>query len=432
MNSTAIAAIILFVTFFGLIALRLPITFSLIASTLAAGFYLHIPVVTIFQRMGQGVYSFSFLAIPFFILAGEIMGCGSITNKLVKVADLLVGRFIGGFAQVNILASTFFGAISGSATADVASIGSMLIPMMEKQGYDRDFSVNVTVTSACQSMIIPPSHNMIIFALAAGGISTGKMFLAGIVPGLMLALSLMLVTYFIAKKRNYPRGKTYTFHEGVIILKDGILGMLTIVIILVGVTTGFYTATESAAIACIYSFIVTFFIFKDIPLSAMWGILKRTVRTLAMVLAVISAANGFCWIMSYLQIPALITNTLLSISDNKIVLLIMINIFLLILGCLMDVAPLIVITTPVLLPVVTQLGMNPIQFGMMMLCNLAIGMCTPPVGATLFAGCAVGKIPMEKCMKGIVPFYLAMLIVVLLVTYVPAVSLTLPTLIMGS
>lgn len=347
------------------------------------------------------------------------------------MADLFVGRFIGGFAQVNILASTFFGAISGSATADVVSIGSMLIPMMEKQGYDRDFSVNVTVTSACQSMIIPPSHNMIIFALAAGGVSTGKMFLAGIVPGLLIAGGLMLVTYMIAKKRNYPRGRAYTFQEGVTILKDGILGMMTIVIILVGVTTGFYTATESAAIACVYSFIVTFFIFRDIPLRAMWGILKRSVRTLAMVLAVISAANGFCWIMSYLQIPALITNMLLGISDNKYVLLILINIFLLILGCIMDVAPLIVITTPVLLPVINQIGMNPIQFGMMMLCNLAIGMCTPPVGATLFAGCAVGKIPMEKCMRGILPFYVVMLAVVLLVTYVPAISLTIPNLLMG-
>lgn len=432
MESTAIATLILFVTFFGLIALRLPITFSLIASTLAAGFYLQVPVVAIFQRMGQGVYSFSFLAIPFFILAGEIMGAGSITNKLVKVADLFVGRFIGGFAQVNILASTFFGAVSGSATADVASVGSMLIPMMEKQGYDRDFSVNVTVTSACQSMIIPPSHNMIIFALAAGSVSTGKMFLAGIVPGLLLAGSLMLVTYLIAKKRNYPRGKRYSFKEGVAILKDGILGMMTIIIILVGVTTGVYTATESAAIACVYSFVVTFFVFRDIPLRAFWGILKRSVRTLAMVLAVISAANGFCWIMSYLQIPALITSTLLGISSNKYVLLVLINIFLLVLGCIMDVAPLIVITTPVLLPVIAQIGMDPIQFGMMMLCNLAIGMCTPPVGATLFAGCAVGKIPMEKCMRGIVPFYLAMIAVVLLVTYVPAVSMTLPNLIMGA
>ncbi len=431
MSSTAIGTILLFTVFFGLIFLRLPITFSLIASTLAAGFYLQVPIAAIFQRMGQGVYSFSFLAIPFFILAGEIMGAGSITNKLVKVADLFVGRFIGGFAQVNILASTFFGAISGSATADVASIGSMLIPMMEKQGYDRDFSVNVTVTSACQSMIIPPSHNMIIFALAAGGVSTGKMFLAGIVPGLLIAGGLMLVTYMIAKKRNYPRGRAYTFQEGVTILKDGILGMMTIVIILVGVTTGFYTATESAAIACVYSFIVTFFIFRDIPLRAMWGILKRSVRTLAMVLAVISAANGFCWIMSYLQILALITNMLLGISDNKYVLLILINIFLLILGCIMDVAPLIVITTPVLLPVINQIGMNPIQFGMMMLCNLAIGMCTPPVGATLFAGCAVGKIPMEKCMRGILPFYVVMLAVVLLVTYVPAISLTIPNLLMG-
>ncbi len=425
MESTAIATLILFVTFFGLIAMRLPITFSLIASTLAAGFYLQVPVVAIFQRMGQGVYSFSFLAIPFFILAGEIMGAGSITNKLVKVADLFVGRFIGGFAQVNILASTFFGAVSGSATADVASVGSMLIPMMEKQGYDRDFSVNVTVTSACQSMIIPPSHNMIIFALAAGSVSTGKMFLAGIVPGLLLAGSLMLVTYRIAKKRDYPRGKRYSFKEGVEILKDGILGMMTIIIILVGVTTGVYTATESAAIACVYSFVVTFFIFRDIPLRAFWGILKRSVRTLAMVLAVISAANGFCWIMSYLQIPALITSALLGISSNKYVLLILINIFLLVLGCIMDVAPLIVITTPVLLPVITQIGM-------MMLCNLAIGMCTPPVGATLFAGCAVGKIPMEKCMRGIIPFYLAMVAVVLLVTYVPAVSMTLPNLIMGA
>lgn len=432
MSSTAIAAIILFVTFFGLIILRVPVTFSLVASTLAAGFYLQVPVVAIFQRMGQGVYSFSFLAIPFFILAGEIMAAGSISKRLVKVADLIVGRFVGGFAQVNILASTFFGAISGSATADVASVGGILIPMMEEQGYDRDFSVNVTVTSACQSMIIPPSHNMIIFALAAGGLSTGKMFLAGVVPGLLLAGSLMMVTYLIARKRNYPRGDRYTLGESWVILRDGILGMMTIAIIMIGVTTGFFTATESAAIACVYSFIITFFVYRDIPFAAMWGILKRTVRTLAMVLAVIAAANGFCWIMSYLRIPEMATQALLSVSDNKYVLLVMINIFLLILGCIMDVAPLIVITTPVLLPVVQQIGMNPVQFGIVMLCNLAIGMCTPPVGATLFAGCAVGKIPMEKCMKGIIPFYLAMVAVLLLVTYVPAISLALPTLLMGA
>ncbi len=391
MSSTAIAAVILFVTFFGLIILRLPVTFSLVASTLAAAFYLQVLVVAIFQRMGQGVYSFSFLAIPFFILAGEIMATGSISTRLVKVADLIVGRFVGGFAQVNILASTFFGAISGSATADVASVGGILIPMMEEQGYDRDFSVNVTVTSACQSMIIPPSHNMIIFALAAGGLSTGKMFLAGVIPGLLLAVSLMTVTYFIAKKRNYPRGDRYSMKEALVIIKDGILGMMTIAIIMIGVTTGFFTATESAAIACIYSFVVTFFVYRDIPLKTMWVILKRTVRTLAMVLAVIAAANGFCWIMSYLRIPEMATQALLSISDNKYVLLILINVFLLVLGCIMDVAPLIVITTPVLIPVIQQIGMNPIQFGIVLLCNLAIGMCTPPVGATLFAGCAVGK-----------------------------------------
>lgn len=432
MSSTAIAAIILFVTFFGLIILRVPVTYSLVASTLAAGFYLQVPVVAIFQRMGQGVYSFSFLAIPFFILAGEIMATGSISKRLVKVADLIVGRFVGGFAQVNILASTFFGAISGSATADVASVGGILIPMMEEQGYNRDFSVNVTVTSACQSMIIPPSHNMIIFALAAGGLSTGKMFLAGVVPGLLLAGSLMTVTYLIARKRNYPRGDRYTLDESWVILRDGVLGMMTIAIIMIGVTTGFFTATESAAIACVYSFVITFFVYRDIPFGAMWGILKRTVRTLAMVLAVIAAANGFCWIMSYLRIPEMATQALLSVSDNKYVLLVMINIFLLVLGCIMDVAPLIVITTPVLLPVMQQIGMNPVQFGIVMLCNLAIGMCTPPVGATLFAGCAVGRIPMEKCMKRIIPFYLAMVAVLLLVTYVPAISLALPTLLMGA
>ncbi len=314
----------------------------------------------------------------------------------------------------------------------MASVGGILIPMMEEQGYDRDFSVNVTVTSACQSMIIPPSHNMIIFALAAGGLSTGKMFLAGVVPGLLLALSLMMVTYFIAKKRNYPKGDRYSMKEALIIIKDGILGMMTIAIIMIGVTTGFFTATESAAIACIYSFIITFFVYRDIPLKTMWVILKRTTRTLAMVLAVIAAANGFCWIMSYLRIPEMATQALLSISDNKYVLLILINIFLLVLGCIMDVAPLIVITTPVLIPVIQQIGMNPIQFGIVLLCNLAIGMCTPPVGATLFAGCAVGKIPMEKCMKGIIPFYAAMVIVLLLVTYVPAVSLFLPNLLMGA
>ena len=216
------------------------------------------------------------------------------------------------------------------------------------------------------------------------------------------------------------------------IIKDGILGMMTIAIIMIGVTTGFFTATESAAIACIYSFVVTFFVYRDIPLKTMWVILKRTVRTLAMVLAVIAAANGFCWIMSYLRIPEMATQALLSISDNKYVLLILINVFLLVLGCIMDVAPLIVITTPVLIPVIQQIGMNPIQFGIVLLCNLAIGMCTPPVGATLFAGCAVGKIPMEKCMRGIVPFYAAMVVVLLLVTYVPAVSLFLPNLLMGA
>ena len=417
---------ILVIMFVAFVALGVPISFALgVVSFTGIASLAQIPNTVVFSKMFNGLNSFTLLAVPLFILAANLMNEGEITEKLIDCCNALVGHFRGGLAYSNVLVSMIFAGISGSSQADTAGVGKIFIPSMEKQGYDRDFSVNVTVTSACQSMIIPPSHNMIIFALAAGSVSTGKMFLAGIVPGLLLAGSLMLVTYRIAKKRDYPRGKRYSFKEGVEILKDGILGMMTIIIILVGVTTGVYTATESAAIACVYSFVVTFFIFRDIPLRAFWGILKRSVRTLAMVLAVISAANGFCWIMSYLQIPALITSALLGISSNKYVLLILINIFLLVLGCIMDVAPLIVITTPVLLPVITQIGM-------MMLCNLAIGMCTPPVGATLFAGCAVGKIPMEKCMRGIIPFYLAMVAVVLLVTYVPAVSMTLPNLIMGA
>ncbi|WP_066455692.1 TRAP transporter large permease [Anaerotruncus rubiinfantis] len=430
--NTTIAIIILFGIFLGLILLRVPITYCLIASSICTTLYIGAPVLTIFQRMAQGVQSFSFLAIPFFILAGEIMGAGGIANRLVAVADIMVGRFRGGLAQVNVVSSTFLGGISGSPSADVSSIGALMIPMMEKQGYDRDFAVNVTVTSATQSMIIPPSHNMVIYALAAGGVSTGKMFLAGVVPGLLLMVALMIITYIITIKRGYPKGRKYGLRESVKIIRDGILGIFTIIIIMLGVSTGLFTATESAAIACLYAFIVTFFVYREIPLSEMWRILGRTIRTLAMILAIIAAANGFCWLMSYLRIPAMVTEALLTVSSNPIVLLILINLLLLFLGCIMDVAPLIVITTPILLPVVLELRMDPIQFGIIMLVNLAIGACTPPVGSVLFAGCAVGKIKIEQAIRGILPFYAAMILVLLLVTYIPAISMTLPNLVMGT
>ncbi len=408
------------------VIIRLPVTFALIASALISALSMGVPPMAVWQRMVQGVQSFSLLAVPFFILAGEIMLSGGIAQRLVDFADVLVGRIRGGLAQVNILSSTFFGAVSGSATADVSSVGATLIPLMVKQGYDRDFSVSVTVTSACQSMIIPPSHNMIIYALAAGGVSAGRLFLAGIVPGCILAGCLMLMTYLITIKRNYPKGRKYTLREAAIVTKDSALGLLTIFIILVGVTTGYFTATESAAIACVYAFFITFFVYRKIQLSEMYHILIRAGNTLAMVLSIIAAANGFGYMLSYLRVPMLVTSWILSVTDNPVLLLLLINALLLVLGCIMDVAPLIMITTPILMPVVKSIGMDPVQFGMVMLLNLAVGACTPPVGLTLFTGCAVGKIPIEKVMKSILPFYAAMVGALLLVTFIKPISMFLP------
>ncbi len=429
MSNMEIATIILLGSFVVMVLMRIPIAFSLIGSSVLTCLYLKLPVMVIWQRVTTGVQSFSLLAVPFFILAGEIMMSGGISTKLLDFADIFVGRFRGGMAYVNILASTFFGAVSGSATADISSIGATMIPLMEKQGYDRDYAINVTVTSATQSIIIPPSHNMVVYAMAAGGVSCGRLFLGGIIPGCLLALCLLIMAGLIAHKRNYPRGKSYSLKEAGKITLKSIPGMMTIVIILLGVCTGVFTATESAAIACVYAFILTFFIYKA-PLREMKNILLRCLKTLGMVLGIIAAASAFGYCLSYLRVPQLITNLLLSITDNKYILLFLINIMLLILGCIMDVAPLIIITTPILVPIAVSLGMDPVQFGIMMLLNLAVGACTPPVGLALFTGCAVGKMPMEKVMKGIVPFYVAMFVALMLVTYIPGLSLFLPNLLM--
>ena len=429
MTSMEIATIILLGSFVLFVLARIPIGFSLMGSSLLTCLYLKVPLQVIWLKIATGVQSFSLLAVPFFIVAGEIMMSGGISNKLMDFADIFVGRFRGGMAYVNILASTFFGAVSGSATADISSIGATMIPLMEKQGYDRDYAINVTVTSATQSIIIPPSHNMVVFAMAAGGVSCGRLFLGGIVPGVLLALCLLVVAGIIAHKRNYPRGKTYSIRDSLKIGFTSLPGMLTIVIILLGVTTGIFTATESAAIACIYAFFLTFVVYKA-PMKEMKNILFRSMKTLGMVLSIIAAASAFGYCLSYLRVPQQITRLLLGVTNNKYILIFLINVMLLILGCIMDVAPLIIITTPILMPVATQIGMNPVQFGIMMLLNLAVGACTPPVGLALFTGCAVGKMPMEKVMKTILPFYAAMFIALMLVAYVPALSLTLPSLLM--
>ncbi len=430
MHDPAIATVLLIGTFVVLLILRTPITFTLLCSSIVTALYLNVPLMTIMQRMVFGVNSFTLLAIPFFILAGEIMGRGGISRRLIAFSNALIGQVRGGLAQVNVLASMFFGGISGSAVADVSSIGTMLIPMMKEKGYDEDYSVAVTVTSACQGVIIPPSHNMIIFALSAGGgVSIASLFVGGIVPGVILGIALMVISYIIAVKRKYPKEAKYTLKEKFIASKDAFLGLMTMVIIIGGVVSGVFTATESAAIAVVYAFIITFFVYREISMKELPTILLNSLRTLAMVMSLIAAANAFAWLLAYLRIPTMVTDALLAISDNKIILLLLINVMLLILGTIMDMSPLIIICTPILYPVVVEtLGMDPIQFGVMFILNLAIGLCTPPVGSALFVGCAVGKVSLEKATKAMLPFYATMIVVLLLVTFVPQVSLLLVSL----
>lgn len=432
MPDVSIAIALLIGTFAFFLIIRVPITFCLGLSSIITSIYLQIPLATIFQRMINGIQSFNLLAIPFFIIAGELMSQGGISNRLIKFANAIVGRMRGGLAQVNVLASMFFGGISGSAVADTSSIGAMLIPMMKKSGYDTDYSVGITVTSACQGVLIPPSHNMILFSLAAGGVSIGKLFLGGLVPGILLGVALMIISYIIAVKRNYPKGEKMTVNEIISASVNAILGLLTCVIIVGGVIGGWFTATESAAVAVVYAFIITFFVYREIPLMQFGNILRKSLRTISMVLGLIATATMFGWLLSFLQIPAMVTESLLSLSDNKIVLLLLINVLCLVLGCIMDMGPLILILTPILLPVTAQLGMDTIHFGVMLILNLAIGLCTPPVGACLFVGCSIGEIKIEKLAKSMLPFYLTMIVVLLIITFCPAIVMTIPNLIMGS
>lgn len=430
MPDLTLAIFILFGVFALLLVLRVPIAFTLVISAIVTATYLKIPLLVIAQQMVKGVQSFSLLAIPFFIISGEIMGQGGMSRRLIEFSNIIVGRLRGGLALVNVLASMFFGGISGSAVADASSIGSILIPMMKKKGYDTDYSVGVTITGACQGVLIPPSHNMIIYSVAAGGVSVGSLFLGGMVPGIMLGIALMVMSYIIAVKRNYPKGDKVNLKDALKITKDAALGLFTAVIIIGGVISGVFTATESAAIACVYAFFVTFFVYREIPLSSMKKILYTSLRTLALVMTLISTASAFGWVLAYLKVPALATQALLSVSSNKYVLLLLINILLLVLGCIMDMAPLILICTPILFPVMLKIGVHPVHFGVILILNLAIGLCTPPVGSALFVGCAIGKISIEKMTKALLPFYATMVLVLILVTYVPDVVMFIPNLMM--
>ncbi len=427
MGTESIATLVLIGSFFVLLLARLPIAFSLGISSFLTICYLGLEPMAVVLKMADGMDSFALLAIPFFILAGQIMADGGIAMRLINFANLIVGRIRGGLAMVNIMASMFFGGISGSSVADTASIGSILIPMMKKKGYDTGFSVGVTIAGSTQGIVIPPSHNAIIYALAAGGaVSIGKLFLGGVIPGILIGLSLMVVSFIIAVKRNYPKEQAVSLREAVRVSLDAFWGLITAVIIVGAVIFGFATATESSAIAVVYAFLVTFLIYREIGIKTFGKILLNSVKTISMVMLLIATASTFGFLLAYLGVPEKVTALLTGISTNKFVILLMINVMLLVLGCIMDMAPLILIVTPVLLPVAVSVGMDPVHFGIVLLLNLGIGLCTPPVGSTLFVGCAIGKISIEKMTRSLWPFYIAMVGILLLCTYVAPITMWLP------
>ena len=407
----------------------IPIAFALGVAALCAALVEGIPPLIVFQRMVAGMNIFSFLAIPFFIFAGELMMRGGIAMRLVQFANALVGRLRGGLGVVNVLTSMLFGGISGSAVADTSALGSVLIPMMKEKGYDDDYAVNVTVTSSLAGVMVPPSHNMILYALAAGGgISISSLFLAGVVPGVLMCVCLAVAAYIVAIKRGYPAEE---FPGWPAVLASGLAalpGLMTAVVIIGGVISGIFTVTESAAIGLIYAFLVTVFFYRSLSWQEFLTAVAQSIRTTAMVMILIGTATSFAYFLALYQVPALILAALLGISDNPILLLLLINISLLALGAFMDMGALILICTPIFLPVVSAIGMDPVQFGMLLMMNLGLGLSTPPVGACLFIGCSIGGVKMEQVVRSIWPFYLAVLVALLLVTFVPAISLTLPNL----
>jgi len=421
--------VVLFGTFLVLLVLGVPVAFTLGLSSLATIIYMDLPPLVVYQRMAAGMNVFALMAIPFFIYAGELMLHGGIADRLVRLAGAAVGHLRGGLGLVNVMSSMLFGGISGSAVADASALGSTLIPVMRRKGYDADYAVNVTVTSATIGLTVPPSHNMIIYSIAAGGtVSVASLFLAGFIPGILTGICLMLAAYAVAVKRGYPRDEFPGVAELVRTFFGALPGLITAIIIVGGVLSGVFTATESSAIAVIYAILVTAFFYRSLSLEAFVTATKNAVKTTAIVLLVIGTAAAFGWLLALNQVPAKLFDLLQAISDNKYVLLLIINLILLFLGTFMDMSPLIVITTPIFLPIVKQLGMDPVQFGILLMINLGIGLVTPPVGSVLFVGCAVAKIRIEDTIRSIWPFYLALLAAVLLVTYIPAVSMTLPEL----
>jgi len=420
-------ALVLLGSFAALCALGVPVAYALGLSALAGAWWIDVPFEAISLKISDGTDDFALLAIPFFVLAGAIMAEGGMAQRLINLARIFVGAIRGGLALVNILASSLFGCVSGSSVADTASIGSVMIPQMVKAGYPRVFSTNVTITGSVQALLIPPSHNAVIYSLAAGGtVSVAHLFLAGIFPGILFAACLVGLVLWKAHKLDLPKGDPIAWSDVPKIVLDALWGLVTVAIIMGGILSGIFTPTESAAVACVYAFLVTFLVYRDYKWSELPHLVHRVVKTVAMVMMLIGFSVAFGYMMALLQIPAQLTQLFLGISESKYVFLLLVNLLLLVLGTFMDVAPMLLICTPIFMPVILKLGIDPVHFGMIMILNLGIGLITPPVGPTLFVGCAIGKVTMEQVSRELWPFYGAMCLALLLVTYIPAISLWLP------
>jgi tripartite ATP-independent transporter DctM subunit len=410
----------------------MPVAYALGIAAIAAALWIDLPLEAVMLKVSGGMSGFSLLAIPFFILAGAIMAVGGMAERLVNLAKVFVGFIRGGMALVNILASTMFGCISGSSVADTAAVGSVMIPQMIKNGYPRLFAVNVTISGSLQPLLVPPSHNMIIYSIAAGGtISVAHLFMGGIIPALLLGLSLIILVLIIAYRNDYPKGEVVPLRQAIKIAFDAIWGMVTIAIILGGILSGVFTPTEAGAVACVYAFFVTMFIYRDVKWSELPKLIGRVVRTIGMVMIMIGFSIAFGYMMAIMRVPAMATQFFVDISSDKYMFLLWVNILLLLLGTFMDLAPMLLICTPIFLPVIKTFGIDPVHFGIIMILNLGIGLLTPPVGPTMVVGCAIGRVSMEAVSRSILIFYVPMIIVLLLVTYIPALTLWLPSVVLG-
>ncbi|MBY5716277.1 TRAP transporter large permease [Rhizobium leguminosarum] len=419
---------ILFGVFTTLMLIGTPIAFCLGVSSFATVLYMGLPPLVIFQRLNSGMSVFSLLAIPFFIYAGDLMVRGGIASRIVAFAASLVGHVRGGLGQVNIVTATLFGGISGSAVAEAAAVGGLMIPQMKQRGYGADYAVNVTSMAALIALLLPPSHNMIIYSISAGGkISIADLFTAGVLPGLLLAVALMVTAYIVARSRGYPTEPFPGFVMVAHLLAVALPGLLLIAIIFGGVRSGIFTATESSCIAVLYALLITLLVYRQMSWRDFVHATQGAVRTTAMVLLIIGTAAAFSWLMAFLKVPASLVIWMKSVADDPLTVLLLLNVLMLVLGTFMDMGPTIIICTPIFLPVAQAYGVDPVHFGVIMILNFGIGLNTPPVGAVQFVACAVGKISVWEAMRSIWPFYGAGIVVLGLVTYIPAISLWLPS-----